>query len=196
MAHIPSLATDLLEPPNLGSSPPFPLVDVLHVVEDVGLPGGAPLLGVVLDPLAALGVALQERAVRLGDPALHVGAGHELGLAPHRPEQPVAVRARLPVQAPPLRVALDPARHRLVDVDVRHGVGGRRRRRRRRQVLLHVEGHGREPDRLARHPAHALEGEGGLCGVREGFVLFRREEITPLVRKICVMTGQNGGCRR
>lgn len=137
--RIPPLPIDNLESPDLRRGPA--LVQALDVRKDVlvGLAVGGP-------------VALEEGVVadlgRVGDP---------LGAALDVAKQPVAVLAPVVVKRAVLGRAFEPARRRLLDVDVRGaGIVG---------VLLDVQGHGRQADSFACEPADALEGEGRVSAV-------------------------------
>lgn len=143
--HIPPLALHNLETPDLGSRPA--VIDRLDPRRD---PLGAAVL-------PALG---QERVAHLQRARLPLGA------ALHFAEEPVAVLAVLVVEGAVLGRALDAARRRLLDVDVRQA--------RVVRVLLGVEADGGEADGLAREPADALEREAGVDVAGERFVLWER----------------------
>lgn len=144
---VPPLPVDDPEPPDLDDLPP--------AVE---------ALDVALDPLClAVLPAAREEAVLAVAPEALTGAD-PAGPALDVPEQPVRVLAERVVERAVLRGALDPARRRLLDVDVRHPLLV--------HVLLGVQRHRGQAYGLAREPAYALEGEGRVGRVGEGFVLF------------------------
>lgn len=146
---VAALAIDLRESPDLGGGPPS-VGD--NVALDVSLAGRAALLLLALQP-----ALLQEGGLNGigGDPAR---------LALHLAEDVVLVLALLPVQRAQLRRALQPARRRLLDVDVHHAGLVR--------VLLDLQVEGGQADGSAGQPADALEREDWVGVVGEGLVLW------------------------
>jgi len=117
----------------------------------VALPGRTSILSIVLQEALVQEVIVD--ILDLDPPRLPIQLAEDM----------VAVGTLDPVQGAQLRSALEPARGRLVNVNV-HDAGfvG---------VLLDVKVDGRQPDGFARQPADALEREHGVWIVGEGFVL-------------------------
>lgn len=166
--RIPPLATNGLESPNLRRRPAGLGLDPIDHVQGAF---GARLLLRALQPVLGQGLVAAELLLDLC--AQGLGRGVErarLNLA----EQPVRVLAERVVDRAVLGGALDAARGRLLNVDVRLAVA-------RVDVLLDVQRYGREADGFADEEADALQGQAGLGRVGEGLVLFSARPVSLLV---------------
>lgn len=121
----------------------------------------------LLDTDSGLPVLLQEVVIEIGD-------GHPGAAALDVAKQPVRVLAPVVVEAAVLLGAGEAAGDGLGNVDVGDDVGAGVGGLGRRLVLVHVKGDGGGAEGLADDPADALEGEDGLNGAGEGFVLRAR----------------------